>query len=292
MPEFAVVGEIKDSSERVITSLRAKRVFWKYDEHESISWRSDGAEWVMVGEPIGLLITDSVHNAAPVADDHVEGRFWLTRSNLLSHARLDEPFEEGGFRVKTIHQPRFRLQDKSPLVFKEEYYTYRNEQSEQVSFSQPVLEFEIDKKRADNLDDDDLHSLISDFLVLISYAARQRCLRVGWDVRRGSRYQRYYRRDISITATERKPGWPNELIELMDVEDFMAVAESSFDRIERKENVRRALNYAIPTIGETLESEFIGLYAALESLLTRRLRQAGNWSEEVVEGKPTAQRQK
>lgn len=268
MPEFAVVGEVKDSSERVITRLRAKRVFWKYDEHESVSWSSDSSEWVMLGEPIGLLITDSLHDAESEADDRVVGSFWLTRSSLLSHARLDEPLEEGGFRVKTIHQPRFRLPDNSPVVFKQEYDTYKNEQGEQVSFSQPVLEFEIDKQRADNLDDDDLHSLISDFLVLISFAARQRCTCVGWDVKRGSSYQRYYRRDISIPAIERKPGWPNGLIELIDVEEFMTVAQSSFDRIEHKESVRRALNHAIPTTGETLESEFVGLYAALESMLS------------------------
>ena len=268
MPEFSVEGEIKDTSERVIRRICAKRVFWRYEEHESVSWQSDRAEWVMVGEPTDLLITDFLRDAPSIAIDKVEGRFWLTPSNLLSHARMDEPLDDGGFRVKTIYQPAFRLNSDFPLIFREEYYSYRSEEGERVTFSEPVMEFELANKVADSLKRADLHSLISDFLVLISFAARQRCMCVGWDVRKGLSYDRYYRRDISIPTTERNRGWRDEIVDLADAEEFMTVAQSSFDQIEQKESVRRALNYAIPTKGETLESEFISLYAALESLLS------------------------
>jgi len=136
------------------------------------------------------------------------------------------------------------------------------------------MDFELDSKVvgddrvAASIERADFHSLISDFLVLISFAARQRCMCVGWDVRKGLSYDRYYRRDISIPMAERKRGWRDEIVDLADAEEFMTTAQSSFEQIDRKESVRRALNYAIPTKGETLESEFIGLYAALESLLS------------------------
>jgi hypothetical protein len=267
MPEFSVDGEVKDMSDRVIQRISANRVFWRNDEHESASWYPDRAEWVMAAEPINLLVTDCLTTDPSISLDKVEGRFWLTPSNLLSHARMDEPLRDGGFRVKTIYQPTFHLADGFPLIFREQYYSYRNEEGDRVTFSEPVMEFALEET-AFRINGAELHSLISDFLVLISFAGRQRCMCIGWDMRQGLSHKSYYRRDIVIPSPEGRRSWHDGIIDLADSEEFMKVAQASFNQLEQKESVRRALNYAIPTKGKTLESEFTSLYASLESLLS------------------------
>ncbi|HZH29208.1 MAG TPA: hypothetical protein VEY11_00320 [Pyrinomonadaceae bacterium] len=268
MWEFSVEGDIKDDAGKVWTSMRAGKAHWSSGEHESTQWEPDLSEWVMVGEPRDLMITHFLRSDPSIPTDKAEGSFWLTPSSLLSHARMDEPLENGGFSVRTIYQPTFTLPDGTPLVFKERYHFYTYEGKERVTFSEPVLEFELEGDATDIAKQDDLHSLVEDFLVLISFAARQRCMCVGWDVREELNYKSFYRRDIAIPSVEEGRGWPNELIDLADIEEFMKVAQTGFSRIEHKVSVRRALNHTIPSAGRTLESRFVSLYAALESLLS------------------------
>jgi hypothetical protein len=268
MWEFSVEGDVKDLAGEVRTSIRAGKVHWSSGEHESTQWEPDLLEWVMAGEPADLMITHFLSPDPSIPAGKAEGSFWLTPSSLLSHARMDEPLENGGFSVRTIYRPTFTLADGLTLVFKQQYRTYRNEDRERVTFSEPVLEFELEGDATHIAEREDLHSLVEDFLVLVSFAARQRCMCVGWDVREGLNYKIFYRRNISIPSVDDGRRWHNELIDLADMEEFMNVAQTGFDRIEHKVSVRRAINHTIPSSGGTLESLFVSLYAALESLLS------------------------
>lgn len=267
MWEFSVEGQVKDLAGDVRTSIRTGKAYWRSGEHEPTQWEPDLTEWVMVGEPTDLMITHFLRPDPSIPTDKAEGSFWLTPSPLLSHARMDEPLESGGFSVRTVYQPTFTLANGLPLVFKQRYHTYRHDDGERVTFSEPVLDFELEGGAAEVAKGDELHSLISDFLVLISFAARRRCMCVGWDVREGLNYKNFYRRNIAIPSTEEGSRRYDEIIDLADIEEFMKVVLDSFDKLEPKESVRRALNYAIPSEGGTMENAFISLYAALESLL-------------------------
>lgn len=268
MWEFSVQGDVKDQSGEVRKSVRAGRAHWSSGEHESTQWEPELWESVRVAEPTDLMITHFLRSDPSIPLEKAEGSFWITPSSLLAHARMDEPLENGGFRVKSIYQPTFTLPGGIPLVVKQRYFTYTNEDKERVTFSEPELEFELEGDAAAAAKRDDLHSLVEDFLVLVSFAARQRCMCVGWDVREGLNYRRFYRRYIAIPYVDEGRRWRNELIDIADIEEFMEIAQTNFDRIEHEVSVRRAINYTIPPSGGTLEGRFVSLYAALESLLS------------------------
>src|SRR4051794_18101419 len=72
----------------------------------------------------------------------------------------------------------------------------------------------------------------------------------------------------------KEQGFENELVSGADFEEFMAAAYRKFCEIEQHEYLRRAINYTIPREAYSLESYYMLLFAALETLISQ-FRQEG-----------------
>jgi hypothetical protein len=63
------------------------------------------------------------------------------------------------------------------------------------------------------------------------------------------------------------------LIEAVELNEFLSATCQTSAGLEQKDVLRRALDFIIPTSGETIESSFLSLFSALESMLTFLRRQ-------------------
>jgi len=79
---------------------------------------------------------------------------------------------------------------------------------------------------------------VDDFLMLTSFAARQRCVCLGWDSDDSSKITRFFRRDMAIPEIKRDHSYNEVLIDLRDFKDFMTVAYNNFIEIKSTDLIR------------------------------------------------------
>lgn len=262
--EFSVFGEIKDSSGNLNAIIKADKV---YDKKASTKyWEPELSESLLVGEPVDLKIVDFLSKSEedPKDQSTIKGTFWLTSSIMLSPDKLIIPYVTGETRVEKIRDFIFTLFNGIHLTF-DHYYKYlQNENAETVSFAELVAEFEVSPEKEDiNL----LLDAVDDFLMLTSFAARQRCVCLGWDSNDSSKITRFFRRDMAIPEIKRDHSYNEALIDLRNFKDFIITAYNSFIKIERKDLIRQAIHRAIGREGRTIESTYLTLYSAFETLI-------------------------
>jgi hypothetical protein len=237
------------------------------EETEYSRWGPDETEYVRACEPTDLTITTPLRN--PETSKTIAGSFWITPSTLLSHARITDPLRGGGFRVKNIYRPSFPLYRGPRLVFREMVKLRRNSADETIRFDDPVLDFRLNPAKAKGDLSAYLLGHVNDFLMLTSFAARRRSVCVGWGYDDGKSYTEFYRRDISIPRGKPRRTFRDEIVDLADFEEFMKTAYRKFSTIRSKEQVRTAIFFTIPEDGHTMESYFMLLFSALETLVSQ-----------------------
>ena len=107
---------------------------------------------------------------------------------------------------------------------------------------------------------------LDDFLVLTSFAARHRCVCLGWTYhdQRGD-VMEHYRRDIVIPK-EKKISRNDSLIGTAEFPRFIRVAYRSFCSFKEKDQFKSALYPLISDLSIT-EMSYFSLFSALESAL-------------------------
>lgn len=265
--EFSIEGESKYESGEIHMRVYAGRVYWKNEEHQHIYWSHENIEDILACEPTDLKIIRYPASASQGEESHkLEGAFWITPSSLLSHAKILHPQDGGGFSVQTVHQQIFNLTDDLSLTYRDEYRSYRNDRDEKVWFSEPVLEYKLNSREDKAKIIDEELELLNDFLLLLSFISRHRTVWLGWEMANHHSHTTYFRKDIVLPDKKRR-SYDDELISLANTEEFMNTVFREFASTEHIESLRRAINYTIPRRGEYVDSSFILLYAALETLV-------------------------
>ena len=227
--EFSVFGEIKDSSENLNTIIKADKVYYK--KASTKYWGPELTGALLVGEPVDLKIVNFLSKSEEDSNNQntIKGTFWLTPSIMLSPEKIRIPYVTGETRVEKIRDFTFTLFNGIHLTF-DHYYKYlQNENAETVSFAELVAGFEVSPEKEDiNL----LLDAVDDFLMLTSFAARQRCVCLGWDSDDSSKITRFFRRDMAIPEIKRDHSYNEVLIDLRDFKDFMTVAYNNFIEIK------------------------------------------------------------
>jgi hypothetical protein len=266
-----------------LTKIYADKVYTRRSSTQF--WHPDISERIVIARPEGLRIETqrNVGDEPPLENSH--GRYWLTPSKLLSPAQTIMHSFTGEVEVKTVWQISFTLNSGIPLMFGNRYRYRENAEGETIIYSELVADFAMEggeqfMQRVKN----GLHEL-DDLLLLTSFAERQRCLNLGYDTSEiDGTLREYYRANVAIP--EFRDNSNNLLIEQADIQEFLNTAYKQFKSIEAIDLVRQAINYVIPSKGETIQSIFISLYSALETIVLYLRRQANLefiFSEEEAE---------
>lgn len=264
--KFSIHGEIKSIEGDVETRIQAQTVYNKHDS--TTHWSHDISETLVIGEPIDLKITDFLTNGKPdITSNVTKGCFWITPCSILSPTKTIESSYTGDTTVKTIHTLEYTLENGMKLTFDTYFKRIKNENNNTIIFSELVAEYEIDTHSFDKIID---LKLIDELLMLVSFAARQRYMCVGWDANDSYTYIRFYRRNITVPKTKEKTDFFDRLIDKGDIEKFIGATYKKYIAIRDKNRglIRNAINAAIPKPNHTFESSFVMLYSAIESLVS------------------------
>lgn len=266
--EFSIIGELKGFSGKAMAEIQANKVYFKNRSTEY--WGNNITESTFIGNPIDLKVIDFFHDDIKDTEQKTVGSFWLTSSKLISPAKTIVQSYNGNVEVKTVRQFKFTLANDIPLIFDTHFHYLKNEEGDDITFTELVAEFEIGTDKQDAKDiENDIVGYLDDFLMLVSFAERRRCICLGWGIGEPKTYTKYYRRDLVIPDIRKEHSFSDMLIDISDFEDFIKQAYNKFIEIEPKDLIRQAIQYTISVYDteRTLESLFLSLYSTLETLL-------------------------
>ena len=260
--EFSVCGKIKDFSGQLETTIEANKVY--FEQGSTKHWGHELSESLLIGEPVDLTITNFLkHDKHKKENPPIKGIFWLTPNIMLSPVKSLSHSFTGETTVRNIRNFEFVLDNGCCLKF-DHYYRYlENDDGDTVSFAELVAEFEIDHKNEEILS----FESIDDFLMLTSFSARQRCVCLGWEIYEPSKITKFYRRDITIPEIKKNHSFRDTLIDICDFEEFIKTAYKNFIKTNKKNLLRQAIHRAIGRENSTLESKYLTLYSALETIV-------------------------
>lgn len=256
--KFSVYGEIKDFSGNIQTIIEAEKVYFK--KGGTTHWGPDISETIIVGEPADLTITNLINGDS--TNKEISGVFWLTPSIMLSPVKFITPSYTGEVKVEKVRNFEFELPCGFRLFFDNHYRYIDGDGDDTISFPELVAEFK------DVPSEHDINSVLQeldDLLMFTSFSARQRCVCLGWEKYDYSKIITNYRRSISI-PDEKKHSFHETLIEVNDFAEFITTVFDYFTSSKRKELLRQAIFRAMREKG-TIESNFLSLYSALETLV-------------------------
>ena len=263
--EFSMQGEIEDFSGAVATTIQAEKVY--SIKLSSTDWGPEITGHLLIGEPTDLQVIHFLSRDASNSFHKITGRFWLTPSMLLRPAQGISRTWTGDVKVKTVRQFNFTLANGLLLIFDNCFRYSNNRDGDTVTFAELIARYEVEEKDDIKEINKNVLSFLDDFLLLVSFAERQRCICLGWETVNSKCITEYYRRNLTIPSLKEDHDYDDTLIPLEKFGDFIKKAYGKFIEIEPKEHIRQAIQYTIYRKGRTVENSFLTLYSAIESLV-------------------------
>jgi hypothetical protein len=255
--EFSIYCEIRDHSGKIRQTITADKVYIK--DQSSTYW-GFGTENYLAAEPTDLKIINFLNGDEP-KNEESHGNFWLTPCNLLNPAKILERSYTGEVKIRMVRNLEFQLTSDLQLSFNKRY-RYISNKDDTISFSELVAEFDIPSMK---FNIDLFLNNLDEFLAITSFAARTRCICLGWENEDGHTYTKVYRRGISIP--EKMKDNENNLINLRDFEEFINHSYKIFLDLDPKTLVLEALYRAVPFMDQTIDSSFFTIFSGIEALV-------------------------
>jgi hypothetical protein len=190
------------------------------------------------------------------------GTFWLTECPLINTAMTLMHSYTGSVRAKQVVKPTFTLRTGVRLAFRKHFGDDRDSGKK---LAQLVAEFRpktrLSVKSLQTVTDD-----LDDLLLLVSFAARRRCICTGWSYsdEKGN-LARFYRRNFVLPPDSRL-NIDDCLISIRTLMKFLRTTYKNFGRTSHQELIRNAI-FALTSEGGTLDNQFLRFFAGLESVL-------------------------
>lgn len=272
---------------------RAFNKFWKFSilaEREELDGTllrlsaSSVYSLNMTSRAYGLNLIEAIWRTEPtdLKIEHIlnrdisptECRFWITPSINLTPPQIISNSYTGEIKVESIRTKKFTLSNGLSLNFQTHYKHRENEDGDTVTTGYLVAETDLwnDPKGSNKIDDKLLRQL-DDFLLLSSFAVRQRSVCIGWEVFDSVGHTRFYRGDISVPENNPKHSVDDGLIKPEHYEEFLQQVYDKFVNEPFIDLLRDSIRGVLPHKGFTAEARFTSLFSSLETLVLLFRRQ-------------------
>lgn len=268
---FGVRAELTEPNGSVVV-ITANKVH--ITSHKLTAWGPDLKDYVLIGEPWDLKIEHIRQERTFYPEPRTRGCFWLSPNQLLPPTKSPMLSYTGEVTAERYDQLSVSLVNGLDLTFDLHTRYWDGPDSETVMFDEVVAEFEMGEDTRGTTKIADASKHLDDLLRIVSFVGEFPCACVGWQATDSSSVTEFYRRRTVPSATK-APSVHDALIEYIDFKDFITSAYSKFNETTPNAALRRALDYAVPDRNETIESSYIMLYAALETLVLFCRRQEG-----------------
>jgi len=223
------------------------------------------SETVLIANPEDLTITHFKMNDIPdtTIGNTTYATFWLTPCVLFPQKSIEYRYT-GDIKADDIDKFEFTL-NSVKFEISEHFKYIDQENGDVVIINEPVA---VCEALTDSFDIDSILSSLDDFLLIVSFAARQRCICVGWNISDSKTHTEFYRRNLTMPEVNRKHcRFYDVLIDVAVFKDFVKFAYSKYNDLVKQQYVKNALYCALNQNKGTVESSFKNLFAAIESLI-------------------------
>jgi hypothetical protein len=240
--------------------------------HTSNPWGPAQTEHVLIGEPWDLKIQHIRPPGDSEPEPKIAGSFWLSRNKLISNIS-GRRRRHSGVKIKTFDPLTITLAGGLEVAF-ELHMGYRDaSQGETVMFDEMAAEFCLPIDAGGVPEINEAMKQLEDVLRLVSFVGEYRCVCVGWLAADSQSITEFYRpRNVADTEP---PSVHDALIQYQYFNEFIDSGYKRFATLASAVAFRRALDYVIPDDKDTLESSYIMLYAAVETLVSFFRKQEG-----------------
>lgn len=268
---FSVRGELTqpDGSLEIITANKVH-----ITSHKRTAWGSGLTEYVLIGEPWDLKVEHVREPQTYHEEPRTNGSFWISPTQLLPPTKNPCLSYTGEVTAERFDQLGITLANGLSLTFDLHTRYWDGPEGETVMFDEVVAEFEMAEDTRGTTKIDDALEHLDDLLRIVSFVGEYPVACVGWRAGDSSSDTKFYRHRTVPSATK-SPSVHDALVEYIDFKDFITSAYAKFNETSPNAALRRALVYAVPDRNESIESAYIMLYAALETLVLFFRRQEG-----------------
>ncbi len=268
---FAVHAELTEPDGSVVV-ITASKVH--ITSHKRTVWGPNLVDYVLVGEPWDLKVEHIRPERTFHPEPRTRGCFWLSPNRLLPPAKSPMLSYTGEVTVERYHPFSVTLINGLNLTFDLHTRYWEGSEGETIMFDEVVAEFELAEDMRGTTKIADALEHLDDLLRIVSFVGEYRCVCVGWQAGDSSSVTTFYRHR-TVPSVTKAPSVHDALVEYIDFKEFVSSAYKKFTEITPNAALRRALDYAVPDRNETIESSYIMLYAALETLVLFFRRQEG-----------------
>lgn len=230
-------------------------------------WGKELSESTISCDPQDLqIITPFVNNEGINAKKTILS-LWLSPNILLSPDMMVKSSFDGNVECEYIRKLSFTFSSNIKHVFLKHFCYKKESNNDTRRWSFLVSSCEVDlPATATQAIKHEILTDLDDFLLLSSFAARQRTGCMGWQAQDEKNLVEFYRgnysfpknRDISLNDT---------LIDLFHFEGFANKAYKSFLKYNNKLALRSSLHASVNARDRKLEQSFLSTFAGLESLI-------------------------
>jgi hypothetical protein len=238
-----------------------------YFSGSSTKYWGDGiSDSTVPGDPQDLHVVR--HLRANENAQHTQIVFWISPNIFLTPFMSSTSSYTGDLKYERVRNVEFVMKNEVRLVFEKHFRSKTAENGDFVQWSFLVACAELDVAA------DDVVSLkenilpdVDDFLLIASFAARQRTACLGWTATDKNSYTTFYRGNYVFPDFVSNKSLDNGLIDIKDFERFIQTCYPAFLGFENKLAVRDALHSIVPSQSRTLETTFLKIFAGLEALV-------------------------
>lgn len=229
-------------------------------------WGEDISDSTIPGEPQDLHIVR--HLGVNDKPQRTQVTFWISANPYLAPFMTSSSSHTGDLQYEPTRNLEFTIKDGVKLVFERHFRskTAANGDFIQWSFLVACAELDVPANDVEILKKNVLPD-VDDFLLIASFATRQRTACLGWTAIDKNLYATFYRGKYVFPHGDGDSSLHDGLIDIGCFEKFMQTSYSAFLGFENKLALRSALHSAVPSDPGTIETSFLRAFAGLETLV-------------------------
>lgn len=238
-----------------------------YFSGRSTKYWGDGiSDSTIPGDPQDLHVVRYLK--AGVNFQHTQIAFWISPNRFLTPFMLSTSSYTGDLKYERARNIEFLIKNEVRLVFEKHFRSKSAENGDfiQWSFLVACADLDVPANDAVTLKEKILPD-VDDFLLIVSFAARQKTACLGWTASDKNSYTTFYRGNYVFPDTVVDNAFDDGLIDIIDFERFIETCYPEFLEFENKLAIRSALYSILPPQPLTLETTFLKVFAGLETLV-------------------------
>lgn len=260
----ALRASVYGFNKEIELSIEAPEVY--FSGSSTKYWGDGVSDSTVPGDPQDLHVVR--HIRTDVNAQRTQITFWISPNQFLTPLMLSTSSYTGDLKYERLRNIEFLIKNEVRLAFEKHFRSKSAENGDfiQWSFLVACAELDVPADAAVTIKENILPD-VDDFLLIASFAARQKTACLGWTASDNNSYTTFYRGNYVFPDTFVDNGIDDGVIDIIDFERFIQTCYPEFLEFENKLAIRNALYSILPSQSGTLETTFLKVFAGLETLV-------------------------